>query len=178
MTTDTSGSNGREPLAVRLARNADGVLEQVAREYGVSTFEVVRNLNAGQRVIIAGDRFAEILGDLSSWGEVLFLVHTVDIVLECTGTIPAGSFGHGYFNLHGDSPIGGHIRADHCSHIAFVVRPFMGRESRSIQFFNAAGEAMFKVYVRRDKARELMPEQVARFDALRTRCSEAAEASS
>ena len=30
--------------------------------------------------------------------------------------------------------------------------PFMGRASRSIQFFNAAGEAMFKIFVRRDKA--------------------------
>lgn len=178
MTADTSGSSGREPLAARLSRNADGVLEQVAREYGVSTFEVVRNLNAEQRAIIAGDRFAEILEDLAAWGEVLFLVHTVDIVLECTGTIPAGTFGHGYFNLHGDSPIGGHIRADHCAHIVFVARPFMGRASRSIQFFNAAGEAMFKVYVRRDKARELIAEQVARFDTLRARCSEAAEASS
>jgi putative heme iron utilization protein len=37
---------------------------------------------------------------------------------------------------------------------------------------------MFKVYVRRDKARELIAEQVARFDTLRVRCSEAAEASS
>jgi putative heme utilization carrier protein HutX len=177
--TETSATNeAREPLAARLGRNADGVLEHVAREYGVSTFEVVRNLNAEQRVIVAGDRFAEILEDLSTWGEVLFLMHTPDIVLECTGTIPPGSFGHGYFNLHGDSPIGGHIRADHCTHIVFVARPFMGRESRSIQFFNAAGEGMFKVYVRRDKARELIREQLARFDALRARCSEAVEASS
>jgi putative heme utilization carrier protein HutX len=94
-------------------------------------------------------------------------VHTPDIVLECAGTIPPGSFARGYFNLHGDSPIGGHIKADHCAHIVFVSRPFMGRPSRSLQFFNAAGEAMFKVFVRRDKERNLLPEQVGRFDALR-----------
>jgi putative heme utilization carrier protein HutX len=175
--TDANGSSGREPLATRLARNADGILEQVAREYQVSTFEVVRNLVAEQRTIVEGERLASVFEDLVTWGEVLFLMHTPDIVLECTGAIPAGSFGHGYFNLHGDSPIGGHIRAGNCSHIAFVVRPFMGRESRSIQFFNGAGEAMFKIYVRRDAARELLPEQVARFDALRARCSETAEAS-
>ena len=35
-----------------------------------------------------------------------------------------------------------------------------------------------QVYVRRDKARELLPEQVARFDALRARYAEPAEASS
>jgi hypothetical protein len=70
---------------------------------------------------------------------MLFIVHTPSIVLECEGAIPPGEFGRGYFNLHGDSPIGGHIKADRCTPIAFVRRPFMGREScsiRSIQFFD------------------------------------------
>jgi heme iron utilization protein len=90
-------------------------------------------------------------------------------VLECAGSIPPGTFGRGYFNLHGDSPIGGHIKAENCKHIAFVSRPFMGRPSRSLQFFNAAGEAMFKIFVRRDKERNLLAGQVERFDALRAR---------
>jgi hypothetical protein len=34
----------------------------------------------------------------------------------------------------------------------------MGRESRSVQFFNGAGEAMFKVFVRHDEKRELVGE--------------------
>jgi hypothetical protein len=38
-----------------------------------------------------------------------------------------------------------------------------------VQFFNAAGEAMFKVFVRRDAARELLPAQLARFEALKAR---------
>ena len=101
--------------------------------------------------------------------EVLFIVHTPDIVLECAGKVPPGSFGRGYFNLHGDSPIGGHIKAGNCTAIAFVSRPFMGRPSCSLQFFNGAGEAMFKVFVRRDGQRNLIPEQVQRFDALRAR---------
>jgi len=104
--------------------------------------------------------------DLQAWGEVLFIVHTPDIVLECVGKIPPGSVGRGYFNIHGDSPIGGHIKHDNCAGIAFVARPFMGRQSRSIQFFNADGGAMFKVFVRRDAERNLLPEQLERFDAL------------
>jgi putative heme utilization carrier protein HutX len=90
-------------------------------------------------------------------------------VLECAGKLPPGAFARGYFNLHGDGPIGGHIKAGNCTHIAFVSRPFMGRPSRSVQFFNAAGEAMFKVFVRRDAERNLLADQVARFDALRKR---------
>ena len=75
---------------------------------------------------------------------------------------------------HDDSPIGGHIRAENCRAIAFVARPFMGRASCSIQFFNEAGEAMFKIFVRRNAARELIPEQVQKFEALRARIREAA----
>jgi putative heme iron utilization protein len=32
---------------------------------------------------------------------------------------------------------------------------------------NAKGAPMFKVFVKRDEARELLPEQLAKFDALR-----------
>lgn len=45
----------------------------------------------------------------------------------------------------------------------------MCRASRSLQFFNNAGEAMFKIFVRRDKERDLLPEQVERFSALSER---------
>ena len=164
---DTNAGARRPPLAERLATNADGILEQIAREYGVSTFEVVRNMPDAHRAIVPGEKFADIMQALTTWGEVLVIVHTQDVVLECAGVIPPGTFGRGYYNLHGDSPIGGHLKADNCRHIVFVSRPFMGRASRSLQFFNAAGEAMFKVFVRRDAQRELIGEQVARFDALR-----------
>jgi putative heme utilization carrier protein HutX len=159
----------RLPLAERLKQNADGILEQVARDYGVSTFEVVQALPTEHRTIVPGSRFEEILRALTEWGEVLFIVHTPDIVLECAGKVPPGSSGRGYFNLHGDSPISGHIKADNCAHIVLVSRPFMGRPSCSLQFFNGIGEPMFKVFVRRDKDRNLIAEQVERFAALRER---------
>ncbi len=98
----------KPPLAERLAQSADGILEQIAREYSVSTFEVVRALPVEHRSIVAGSLFEKIFAELTSWGEILFIVHTPDIVLECAGKIPPGSFARGYFNIHGDSPIGGH----------------------------------------------------------------------
>jgi putative heme utilization carrier protein HutX len=157
----------RPLLAQRLAANSDGILEQIAQEYGVSTLEVVRNLPSDHASIVPGEHFGDLMEALTSWGEVLFIVHTPDIVLECEGRLPPGTFGRGYFNLHGDSPIGGHIKAENCRHIAFVARPFMGRVSRSIQFFNGNGDAMFKIFVRRDAERNLIGEQVEKFDALR-----------
>jgi heme iron utilization protein len=163
----TSDAPARPSLRERLAKNADGILEQIARDYGVSTFDAVEALPATHRAIVPGGEFERILSALTSWGAVVFIVHTSDIVLECEGPIPPGTFARGYFNLHGDSPIGGHIKAENCKSIAFVMRPFMGRESRSIQFFNAEGEAMFKIFVRRDEQRELIGEQVKLFDELR-----------
>src|SRR5690606_30299285 len=130
--------------------------------------EVVRSLPAEQGTVVPGDAFADVMQDITTWGDILFLIHNGDIVLECTGALPTGSFGHGYFNIHGDSPIGGHIKADNCKAIAFVVRG-LKRVSMSVQFYNGAGESMFKIFVARDEQRELKPDQVAKFEALRAR---------
>lgn len=158
---------GRPPLGERMARNADGIIEHIARDYGVSTYDVVAAMPDEHRVLADGEAFAAIMDAMTRWGPVLFIVHTDDIVLECAGPLPPGAFGRGYFNLHGDSPIGGHIKAENCRQIAFVSRPFMGRASCSVQFFNDAGEAMFKIFVRRDESRELVAEQLERFNALK-----------
>jgi heme iron utilization protein len=173
MAIEAAQGQERAPLAARLALNADGILEQIAREYGVSTLEVVRNLLHEHRTVVDGKLFAEIMQDVTTWGDILFIVHTPDIVLECSGPLPPGTYGRGYYNVHGESPIGGHIRAENCRAIALVARPFMGRPSCSIQFFNGAGEAMFKIFVRRNEARELIAEQLTRFKALRERLSTA-----
>jgi hypothetical protein len=151
-----------------LAAKPDGVIEAVAREVGVPTLAVLEETPAGQRVAIAPERFEALWQELATWGQVLFIVNTPDIVLECEGALPVGSFGHGYYNIHGDSPIGGHIKAGNCKAIYLVDRAFHGRRSCSVQFFNGAGEAMFKVFVRRDKSRELIGAQLARFEALKT----------
>src|ERR1044072_5607820 len=116
--TETAAAAVRPPLAERLKQNADGILEQIARDYSVSTFDVVRALPEEHRVLVSGDRFETIFQELTAWGEVLFIVHTPDIVVECAGKTPPGSVGRGYFNIHGDSPIGGHIKFENCKHIA------------------------------------------------------------
>lgn len=156
-----------EKVRAALAAKPDGVIEAVAREHGVSTLAVLEATLEEQRRFIRPERFEALWQELSSWGSVLFIVHTPDIVLECEGSLPVGSFGHGYYNIHGDSPIGGHIKAGNCRAIYLVDRLFHGRRSCSAQFFNGAGEAMFKVFVRRDENRELRADQLARFEALK-----------
>ncbi|WP_326493663.1 ChuX/HutX family heme-like substrate-binding protein [Rhodovulum sulfidophilum] len=77
----------------------------------------------------------------------------------------------GFFNLHG-RPIGGHIRAGACAQVAFVARSLFGTDTRSVQFLDARGGVLFKIYIGRDAARALIPAQLAAFDALRARLAQ------
>ncbi|MFN3507560.1 MAG: heme utilization cystosolic carrier protein HutX [Allorhizobium sp.] len=164
--TQTS-SERRERALAALAEKSDGVIEQIAAKADVTPAEVLAILPEGAAIVVPAERWEPIWKDLTSWGEILMIVHTDDIVLEVEGSLPEGSEGHGWFNIHGDSPIGGHIRKERCVSIAFVDRGFHGRRSCSVWFMNADGKAMFKVFVRRDKERNLLEDQVSRFEALR-----------
>ena len=150
-----------------LAEAPDGVVESIADKAGVTPAEILEILPPGAAVLASAERFADIWTELTAWDEVLFIVHTGDIVLEVVGRLPAGSEGHGWFNIHGDSPIGGHIRKENCAGIAVVDRAFHGKRSCSVWFMNKAGHAMFKVFVRRDAERVLLADQLEKFMALR-----------
>ncbi|WP_312403569.1 heme utilization cystosolic carrier protein HutX [Rhizobium sp.] len=157
----------RERALAALAEKPDGIVESIAAAADVTPAEILEILPEGSAVIASKESFLDIWNELTTWGIVLFLVHTEDVVAEIDGELPVGSEGHGWFNIHGDSPIGGHIKKDNCASITFVDRAFHGRRSCSIWFMNAKGAPMFKVFVKRDEARELLPEQLAKFEALR-----------
>ncbi|MBP1846270.1 putative heme utilization carrier protein HutX [Rhizobium petrolearium] len=159
----------RERALAALAEKPDGVVEAIAAKAEVTPAEILEILPGGAAVIAGKDHFLDIWSEMGTWGEVLFIVHTEDIVLEAEGSLPAGSEAHGWFNIHGDSPIGGHIRKDNCASVTFVDRAFHGRRSCSVWFMNEKGSAMFKVFVRRDENRELIAEQLNKFEALRDR---------
>lgn len=162
-----AGDDHRQLVRDALAAKPDGVVEQIARDFGVPSQVVLEALPVEQRMFVAAEAFEPLWMRLTDWGDVLFIVHTADIVAEIIGSLPKGSFGHGYFNIHGDSPIGGHIRAANCRAVYLVDRPFHGRRSCSVQFYNGDGEAMFKVFVRRGKDREMLVEQLALFEQLK-----------
>lgn len=139
-------ANLAERLRQAIAADPGGVLEEIGRREGASYRDVLDALSDGQAVAAPGSSFEALWGDLAAWpGEITFIVHTRDGVFETRGTIPPGTVGRGYFNIHGDSPIGGHIRFERCAAIYFVDRPFFGRRSCSVQFVNGDGEAMFKI---------------------------------
>ena len=141
----------------------DGTLEAIAGQYNNTLLEVVKNLPS--HTLVAGDKFDTVWDTVAEWGKVTTLVHTADVILEFTGELPSGCHRHGYFNLRGKKGMTGHIKAENCTHIALVERKFMAMDTASILFFNAAGSAMFKIFLGRDDHRQLLSEQV---DAFRT----------
>ncbi len=150
-----------------LDEKPDGVVEAIAAKAEVTPAEILALLPKGAAVSAPAEKFNDIWNELRSWGEVLMIVQTPDIVFEVPGHLPEGAEGHGWFNIHGDSPIGGHIKKDNCATITFIDREFHGRRSLSVWFMNAGGSAMFKLFVRRDENKELLADQLAKFEALR-----------
>lgn len=147
----------------------------LAKELGVPEQAVMECLPKDEVVRVEAEHFNEIMDSIATWGKVTTIVQTEYVVLEAKGLLPKGSYGHGYFNLVGNSNnTGGHIRSDLISAIYFVTRPFMGLLSMSVQFFSLSGAPMFKVYLGRDEKKMLLPEQVENFNVLRDRLAESA----
>jgi putative heme utilization carrier protein HutX len=162
----------REAVLAALKDKPDGVLESIADTHGVSYADVLDCLPVDQCIAVPGERFDEIWQELTGWGAVMFIVHTINGVIEVKAELPPGEHGRGYFNIHGSGPLGGHLRIARCARICFLDRPFFGRRSCSIQVIDRDGAAMFKIFVARDANRELVPDQLERFDALKVRMAE------
>ena len=162
-------ASAEELIRQDLAAKPDGILETIAEERAVPMQAVLDCLGPENTQRADGACFEEIWQDLTGWGEITFVIHTRDGVFECKGSVPPGSLGRGYFNIHGDSPIGGHLRMDRCRFVYFIDRPFFGKRSCSVQFVNQDGDVMFKVFVGRNEDRSLKEDQLARFETLRER---------
>ena len=152
-----------------LAENPGAVIEDVARDQGVSPRAVIEALPSDLVKLRKGSSFAEVMQDIAQWGEVTLIVHTSDGIFEFTGSLPAGEIGRGYFNLMQPKGLHGHLRHERCAVIAFVERPFMGKSSAFVAFLNVDGGVMFKVFVGRDEARALRQDQLERFRTLAER---------
>lgn len=158
-----------------ITNNPAAMPAQIATELNVSEFAVVSALPPEQVALLPLSEKDNLLADLPQWGTMTTIVSASGSIFEVKGTFPKGKYAHGYYNLitKGDG-LHGHLKLDDISAIALISKPFRGTESHSINFFGAQGEVVFKVYLGRDKKRQLLPEQVERFAALRQSASLAA----
>jgi putative heme utilization carrier protein HutX len=101
---------------------------------------------------IGGEHFVEVMTAIASWGDVVLIVHTKDAVVEVHGPLPQGNLGHGFYNLRGGGAVSGHLKADNCRAIVFLRRPFVGKDTAGVQFFNAGGRRRGRLHAGRNGA--------------------------
>ena len=156
-------------LAQRLAQEPGLIIEQVAKEYGVTLRDAVEALPEPMRRFAPGDKFEAVMMDIARWGDITLIIHSDDGVMEFSGPVPEGKIAQDYYNLAGSTGFHGHLRYNRCASIAFVERPTMGRASAAVLFINTDGGIMFKVFVGRDEKRELKQDQLRAFHQLAER---------
>ncbi|OYR11407.1 heme utilization cystosolic carrier protein HutX [Brucella thiophenivorans] len=162
-------------IRASIAEKPDGILESLATEYDVPIQTVIECVPAGGVTRIDGSQFVDVMSDIAEWGDITFICHSKDAIVEFCGPVPHGKPGHGMYNLQGGSSgLSGHLRHENCKAIFLVRRPFMGVDTLSVQFFNGDGETIFKVYVGRDEKRQLAQDQVERFNQLAIRFASSA----
>lgn len=164
---DMSHAEKLERIRQAIAEKPDGILEALAVQFAVPVQTVIECIPGDGVTRIDGSRFVDVLTDIAEWGDITFIVHTKDAIVEFSGPMPQGRIGHGMYNLQGGGAgLSGHLRPENCNSILLVRRPFMGMETMSVQFFNADGETIFKIYVGRDTEKKLKADQIERFDRL------------
>ena len=157
-------SNEHEAIENTLADDSDSVLESVAEKQSVRASDVIECLPDDEVSIISGVYFDRVMTEITEWGDVTVIVHTADLVFEAHGSIPPGSIGQSK-NMHGRT-IEGDLNASGCKTIVFVSRLLFGRKSYSVQFYNADGDCMFKVYLGRDEQGSIINRQLRGFRKL------------
>lgn len=144
-----------------------------AQELGVPERDVLRQVENGAVTEFGGEHFDEVMNAVSGWGAITLIVNNTAAIIEVTATIPHGNRSNGFFNLHEQgNPLGGHIRPEQIDSIFFVSRPFMGKESHSVQFFDHQGFGAYKMYLGRDENRNILKKQLAQFIELKQRCEQ------
>ncbi|MGY0218114.1 heme utilization cystosolic carrier protein HutX [Endozoicomonadaceae bacterium StTr2] len=151
----------------------------VASELNISELEVIHTMaelaHSGdlpeiQMVVAAGNQFEMIIEELRGWGDIMLVLDVEGSIFEMVTPFPKGGKKFGYYNMSDrNTPLKGHLKLDGYGGIALVRKPFHGVDTCSVQFFSPAGRPVFKVYIRRNKDKSFIPEQLERFNALMQR---------
>ena len=126
-------------------------------------------MNEIEQKIVSKENFDAIIEDISTWGKILMIKITPSFVIEIKDHMPTGEYGHGYYNFNSQSSISGHLKVSDIEKIAFESKTHRGMLSHSVVFYDGNDEHIFKVFVTRDKKRELLEEQVQKFMELKNR---------
>ncbi|RXK12605.1 heme utilization cystosolic carrier protein HutX [Halarcobacter mediterraneus] len=160
----------KEKINKILKENPEISTIDIAKQLEVSEYVVLQNINEDLAKAVDKEKFDEIIEDISTWGKILMIKITPSFVIEIKDFMPTGTYGHGYYNFNSsNSSISGHLKVSNIEKIIFVSKKHRGMLSHSIVFYDSKGEHIFKIFVTRDKNRELIQEQVDKFMNLKNR---------
>lgn len=139
----------KEDIPLLMQEKKPFTISTFALMYGVSDLEVCYAMPENMRTIIDGSHFEAVWKELATWEKATVIILHLGSAFEISTKINTGVFGHGYYNIMGESPLEGHIKADEIHSIVFSTMPFMGLESLSVLFFDKTGNLIFSVYAGR-----------------------------
>lgn len=141
---------------------------EIAKQLGVSEWEVVSQFSADEFTALPGRMAQPILESISDWGKVTTIIEVKGFVFEFKDAFPKGKLGFGYYNLQGSGGgLEGHLKLDAVTDIALLSRPLRGKETHAILFYAEDGTCIFKIYLGRDEEGCILPHQIAAFHALK-----------
>src|SRR6185437_13470435 len=161
-------NEGTERIRAAVEKNPRKMTLQLARDLGVPEVEVIRAFPAERVMELDMARWEELLQSFEAFGSVRVLVSNGATTIEVDGQFGGFSTAGEFFNVQTDS-LDMHIRWQQLSAVFAVEKPghMDGTATRSFQFFNQTGAAVFKVFL--NFGEPISPEREARFIELRTR---------
>lgn len=160
----------KQQIQTILADEPGKLPSEIAQQLNVSEAQVVFAFDQQMTTRISGDQAESLLSELTTWGNVTTIMHSEGSIFEVKAPFPKGKLAHGYYNLMGrEGELHGHLRLDLITDIALVSKPFRRSESHYFGFFTQQGDSMFKIYLGRDKKRQLLADQVEKFQQLKTK---------
>ncbi len=161
-----------EELATRLReavrRHPRAMTLQLARAFHVPEVEIVRAFPADRAVELDAARWEELIRAFEALGPVRVLVSNEATTVEVVGQFGGFSTTGEFFNVQTDS-LDLHLRWRELTTAFAVEKPghMDGVTTSSVQFFDRAGRAAFKVFL--NFGESLSPERQSRFCQLRDR---------
>ena len=156
MTRDAAGGQEQPEYSAkqRVARLREAVRQQphkmtlqLARQFGVPEVEVLRALPADRVMELDISRWEDLIRSLTVAGPVRVLVSNAAATIEAVGVFGGYSTTGEFFNVQTTS-LDLHIRWADLASVFAVEKPghMNGQTTHSIQFFDHAGSAAFKVF--------------------------------
>lgn len=157
----------REEIRSALLANPGAMTMQVARKLGVPEAEVIRTFPDGRAVELDVSRWEEMIRALEPLGKVHVIVSNGAVTCECVGTFGGFSTWGEFFNVQSKT-LDMHVRWSQLGAAFAVEKPghLDGVATLSVQFYDTAGAAAFKVFLTFGGSAP-SPERQAAFDGFR-----------